>query len=421
MLFATLYCRYSLFFSRLTTKQVLDLLFEEDFTSADIAIAPPEDVNVRAESDQDSDDENGANADRLNGNQLRSHAILRVLRNGKQTVYGDPEDSPSESQSDDSCNDEPAQERVSRPRTKAPRKRNERTREDPRKRRRREDAEHIATDQPDEHEDQQGSEDENGHNRVIENQVNERCRANHFQQRRWRKVDLSQGDGSLLGVAFQSMPEDAEFRTTLRSPVDFFELWDKNGHLIVVQWNDNSVVSLVSNAEPIRPVKNAHRWSKQANARINVEQPKIVATYNQHMGGTDRMDQNVASYPACIRSKKRWWPLFIYGLDVAMQNAWLLYRTSEAEQVPRDLLSFRRYVVQTYITKYSTPAGVVRPIASARDTRVEHDVRFDNIGHMVISVEGRPRCAVCNSRPKTMCVKCNVGLCPKCFVSFHTK
>jgi len=39
------------------------------------------------------------------------------------------------------------------------------------------------------------------------------------------------------------------------------------------------------------------------------------------MGGTDRMDENIAMYRIGIRGKKWWWPLFTWLLDAAIHNA----------------------------------------------------------------------------------------------------
>ena len=70
------------------------------------------------------------------------------------------------------------------------------------------------------------------------------------------------------------------------------------------------------------------------------------------MGGVDRLDQNVSVYRVKLRSKKWWWPLFSYALDVSLQNVWILYRQS-ATRVPMDQLQFRRAVVQLYLKQYA--------------------------------------------------------------------
>ena len=139
------------------------------------------------------------------------------------------------------------------------------------------------------------------------------------------------------------------------------------------------------------------------------------------MGGTDRMDQNIAQYRASIRSKKWWWPLFIYGLEMMVQNGWLLNRSTHNEQ--RDLLGFRRYIVQVYLLRYQNLPKLGRPLDSTpNDGRVPQEVRYDNIGHIIAPTGNRrPRCAQCNARPSTECIKCKVGLCVRCFAAYHIK
>ena len=58
------------------------------------------------------------------------------------------------------------------------------------------------------------------------------------------------------------------------------------------------------------------------------------------------MPNNIAAYRISVRSKKWWWPLFDYLLDVAMQNAWLIYRqTAGAVQQSLDQLDFCLFCV----------------------------------------------------------------------------
>uniref|UniRef100_A0A6P7GSQ4 PiggyBac transposable element-derived protein 2-like n=1 Tax=Diabrotica virgifera virgifera TaxID=50390 RepID=A0A6P7GSQ4_DIAVI len=141
------------------------------------------------------------------------------------------------------------------------------------------------------------------------------------------------------------------------------------------------------------------------------------------MGGTDLMDSNISCYRVGIRSKKWYWPIFTYLIDAALQNAWTIYRKSGKNI---SLLEFRRSICQTYLTTYKVPAKRPGKIgrAAGSDFRVSDCVRFDCKDHWIISVpEGkRKRCAMptCSSKGRTMCEKCNVGLCIACFKLFHT-
>ena len=49
-------------------------------------------------------------------------------------------------------------------------------------------------------------------------------------------------------------------------------------------------------------------------------------------------------------SKKRWWPVFRFCLDLSVNNAYQLYRQQKRSEGERklDLLGFRRSIVDTY-------------------------------------------------------------------------
>ena len=129
---------------------------------------------------------------------------------------------------------------------------------------------------------------------------------------------------------------------------------DEKDNIIVCRWNDNSVVSLCSNAVGIYPQTQTTRFSRQTRQRIQVEQPAIVKFYNKSMGGVDRMDENISKYRVAIRGKKWYSSIVSYLIDVSMNNAWLLHRRNkDAEKL--DLLAFRRQVVSYYLEHYERP------------------------------------------------------------------
>jgi len=73
------------------------------------------------------------------------------------------------------------------------------------------------------------------------------------------------------------------------------------------------------------------------------------------MGEVDRLDQNIAEYRIEIRSRKWYWPIIAYFLQTTMQNAWTLYRDSDAAAtLPLSHLQFIREVCKVYYTKFRT-------------------------------------------------------------------
>ena len=148
----------------------------------------------------------------------------------------------------------------------------------------------------------------------------------------------------------------------------------------------------------------------------------MIQLYNTHMGGVDRMDQNVAKYRIGIRIKKWWWPLLAYLLDVSMQNAWILYRGTLAYQAEKlSLLQFRRRVCLCYFQRYTNSRVIGRPPGRPQilDRRVPPEVRYNGAGHYMHPSATQRRCAQCKGKVYKICIKCGAPLHTGCFVAFH--
>ena len=192
---------------------------------------------------------------------------------------------------------------------------------------------------------------------------------------------------------------------------------DSTNKIVVTRWNDNSVVTLASNCQVVNPVGKAKWYSGKESKIIEIDEPYVVRYYNQNMGGANRMVKNISFYRIPVRIKKWWMPLFIFMPDAAIQNAWLLYRKSDASKLrPLNLLGFRREFVDICRRKYSSRqrgvGSVERPIlvASKKLVKVPEPVRFDGQGNYPGSSLTQRRCTYCGMRVKFICEKCNVGL-----------
>lgn len=211
-----------------------------------------------------------------------------------------------------------------------------------------------------------------------------------------------------------------DMQKTPRGTYDY--AYDKGSGLIVVRWNDNNIVNVVSNQYGVQPEQTASRWSRAERERIRVQQPFAIRHYNRTMGGVDRMDQNVELYRTGIRSKKWWWPVFLYCIDLSVQQTWHLYRATEmGQREPLDLLSIRRAIVKVFLARSRRLATPGRPKgrSCALGIRVPDGMRYDRRDHYARPAKQR-RCVLCKKKCRTMCIKCNVGLHHKCFEPFHT-
>lgn len=186
----------------------------------------------------------------------------------------------------------------------------------------------------------------------------------------------------------------------------------------ITQWVDNSVVRVASTVFGMDPITTALRYSTVEKKKVEVPRPFVVSKYNKSMGGVDRMDENVSLYRIGIHGKKWWSCIFTWMIDVCIQNGWQLHRIAHPE-MPQ--LDFRREIALYYCGHY----GVPPKSTGNRKRKIELDdyssLRYDNLSHWPRRSKRR-RCALetCKSSMRTMCGKCNVGLCIDCFESYHS-
>ena len=194
---------------------------------------------------------------------------------------------------------------------------------------------------------------------------------------------------------------------------------DANSNVLVVLWIDTRPVLLVSNCDPAGPTTNASRWSQAADARVQVDMPHTVEQYNRYMGGVDRMDQNIGTCRVGIRSKKWYWPLVMFALGTATQNAWQLYRRSPTGQAtPLTYTQFVQAIAESTLLRYGTPPEPAGRKPSARGLALA-DVRRLEGRHYLARGPTQQLCARCRNKTKFRCTRCERALCIDCFEPFH--
>lgn len=104
---------------------------------------------------------------------------------------------------------------------------------------------------------------------------------------------------------------------------------------------------MASNAYGVNPLSQAKRYSKAEHKHIQVPRSFAISQYNSGMGETDLMDGDDSRYRIAIRSKKWWWVIFTWLIDVSIVNAWVIYRKSVGTKMPQ--LDFRREIGNIYI------------------------------------------------------------------------
>ena len=141
----------------------------------------------------------------------------------------------------------------------------------------------------------------------------------------------------------------AEMAKQARGSVDFATV--ENSNVCLVRWRDSKPVTVASSYCGVYPMKETQRYFRSEKLRKTIPFPSALQVYNANMGGVDRLDQNLDCYMTNIRSKKWWWPIFRYCLDLAVVNAHYLFRLQSGVE-KLDLLGFRRSIATTYLKQY---------------------------------------------------------------------
>ncbi len=165
------------------------------------------------------------------------------------------------------------------------------------------------------------------------------------------------------------------------------------------------------------------RCNRVEKKDILVPQPNLIADYNTHMGGVDKMDQNVQKYRIRNRGKKWNFPLITNAIDVALVNSYQCYCIANGS-IP--LLDYQRMVTRAYLSLSSSLSGpknagrTALPKSSIK--RVPIDIRTSGNHYIERTNNGKQRkCAICKKNARKECTICNVGLHVGCFSKWHQK
>nr|XP_008277205.1 PREDICTED: uncharacterized protein LOC103355262 [Stegastes partitus] len=74
------------------------------------------------------------------------------------------------------------------------------------------------------------------------------------------------------------------------------------GEKLLVRWKDNSIVTVATNMEEKYSETSVKRWNRHRRVFDNVQQPKCISRYNEHMGSVDLHNLQVSRYYVSPRS-----------------------------------------------------------------------------------------------------------------------
>lgn len=196
-------------------------------------------------------------------------------------------------------------------------------------------------------------------------------------------------------------------------------------------------MSLYDNA-PFYMLTTAHYEFKiEKGGTKKVDRYDIQHDYNANMGGNDIADSLLIAYSSYVRSKKFWFRLFNFCLDLGLNQMYLLFREVYGIDHPeiKSTYEHQRFLTD-FLTQMVDYCGIDREENSAKTPNKKQKTvtkdftfpdRYHPDGHYPTHSTSK-RCKFCSlnkEENKTIfcCAKCNVNLCMvaerNCFRDFH--
>ena len=214
----------------------------------------------------------------------------------------------------------------------------------------------------------------------------------------------------------ESLKDTKTFSKTLQRG-DYKSCLIHDGKTECLVWMDKKPVSMVNSISDPSSMTHVKRTAKDGS-RLQVPCPESIKLYNAYMGGVDLFDFRRKTY-SCSRKSKKWWlRLFYFLVDMAVTNAYIVYRESPNSEK----LTQKDFVLQVADRLISSHCSRKR---SAQQDPPSSSRQLGR--HFPDRQEKTKNCRICEDRKRTVfcCRECcpsdPVPLCPvPCFKLFHT-
>ena len=197
----------------------------------------------------------------------------------------------------------------------------------------------------------------------------------------------------------------------------------QKGPLVATAWRDKKTIHLLSTADdPAAPAVQVER-KRRDGTRNNVSCPMVVREYNAHMNGVDHADQ-LRSEHATYRTSKKWWHyVFWFLVDLAVANAFILFRESPHHQ--RQTKTGRRKPWRQVEFRQALSKQLIGRVRTSRKRKLLTALNPTTSQHVPVTTS-RGRCRECSKdgkrrEVKTGCQACGYSLCIDCFAIHHRR
>ena len=235
----------------------------------------------------------------------------------------------------------------------------------------------------------------------------------------------------------------------------------------VIVWKDKKLVTMVTtnnnaSTEPISRNVKSKKKGKTVYQKETVNKPRAVIDYNKHMKGVDHYDQMIRYYSFARRSSRWTKKATMYLLQMAIFNAYALYRQYTTERKVMDLQSFHsvayKALMNFKLDEWPLSGNEVNPNEPFDKGNVNPNLNMPDAGsdfkphsdvflsqsmicygdplirldtkqlHIIEKIPNnkRRRCRVCSKLKKAKltgyeCKTCFISLCQgKCYSYYHT-
>jgi Transposase IS4 len=181
--------------------------------------------------------------------------------------------------------------------------------------------------------------------------------------------------------------------------------------ICIASWMDKKPVNLISTC--CNPTKESHIPRRQGWEKINVKCPEVLPLYTRYLRGVDVFAQRHSYSKIGRKSRKFFYSLIWFLVDVAIHNAFLLHLMKHRLR-NYDEKAFRQQLMQQLVGTFSARKKVMGQPKRPRDAL-----------HCIVHTEQRGPCQQCrtrvghgdhNRRSHWCCDDCQVFLCmPECY------
>lgn len=202
------------------------------------------------------------------------------------------------------------------------------------------------------------------------------------------------------------------------------EIWQSN-NFVATLWQDKRVVRFLSTCCEAEGDDTVERRRKKEGT-LSLNCPPVLKLYTKYMGGVDRSDRMVRTYSVSRQSKKWWFRLFYYFLDMSVANSFILYQNSPNH----DELSELNYIEKLSLALIGTFSrdDEVQTGPQRKRTKALTIPRLTSGNHWPKNAKKQRECQQCKHsgkkarRSSYICKSCNVHLCiDSCFERYHTR